>query len=194
MEQIAYWLLSTLFYVAIAIFVYQKILAPSWRAQIRFDMFALRDRLRRLLVERPPDMDIHTYQALEGCLNTTLGSLRQIDPVSLWQARTFFKEHPDKRAKADAVLQLVRECRNEEYAEIWRTLNKLWFRAYWVNSIPMSVSVVVLLVGTVVPILLGAFAYRRLRHYWRKMYEWLDRFAGGGPSLPIVGDHYGVPV
>ncbi|MGH8330614.1 MAG: hypothetical protein ACRER3_22985, partial [Pseudomonas fluorescens] len=64
-----YAVLSFMF-LAFVHFVFESILAPSFRLKLRFEIFALRDELRLLKIECESSLHDKHFEYLQSSLNT----------------------------------------------------------------------------------------------------------------------------
>ena len=60
-----------LVFTSIGIFIYQKIVLPSIRVYLRFELFKLRDRLRWIIYDNK-NKELHALYYLEDSINNAL--------------------------------------------------------------------------------------------------------------------------
>jgi hypothetical protein len=71
---------------SLAIFVYQGIILPGIRLSLRYRVFELRDRLRRLVIEGKTEENDRAFQLLHDRLNFMCVSLSRFDLARVIQA------------------------------------------------------------------------------------------------------------
>jgi hypothetical protein len=114
-------------------FVWQGIVAPSMRLELRFRIFALRDKLRRLKLADQPLND-EAFTTAEDALIAALRVLYEIDiPLlvhcdSLVAADQKFKEQVQKR------MEIIKCSNSSELEDIMNDLRKQVERAAVINS------------------------------------------------------------
>jgi hypothetical protein len=128
------YLLYILIILAVVHFVYEAILAPSFRLQLRFKLFALRDELRRFKIEeRPALRDDDVYRMLQGSINNGLSLLHRTDLATVLRADRRLKEDPQLNKILQKRLRLQASLDGEAKA-IHSRIVKLFGLALLVNN------------------------------------------------------------
>lgn len=101
-----------LFFAAIALthFVYEGILAPSFRASYRLKLFALRDRLRKLKMEERENLSDEVFFDLQSSINFAVGRLQQIDLHLVKNATDAFERDEKLREQVKQRVAMFEAC------------------------------------------------------------------------------------
>jgi hypothetical protein len=91
--------------VSVVIFVYQGIILPGIRLGLRYRVFRLRDRLRRLVIEGEVKESDGAFQLLHGRLNIMCSSLARFDLARAVQASR--NMDAESRARVADYLQVM---------------------------------------------------------------------------------------
>lgn len=142
-------LILILIAVSIAIFIYESIILPSIRLKIRYKLFALRDKLRTLKVEREDFEDLPFKYAQES-MNMALAYLRHFDIASFIEAERFFKQHPAIYKKATKRCEVLDSCKIEEF----QVIRHQYIGTLVLASAANSFGLLVLFLITIVPVII----------------------------------------
>jgi len=126
-------------------FIFESILAPSIRLNLRFDLFSLRDKLRRLKAENP-ELSDEAFSVVQDGLNGTLKYLYEIDVPVLLHCDSQVKADPILRERMEKRREIVKQANSEELISIVKQLRKKVESAAIINSggwlfyvVPMAV-------------------------------------------------------
>ncbi len=112
----------TLFYIAIILafthFIYESILLPSLRLQLRYKLFSLRDKLYRLAVEQKIKADDRDFEYIEKSINTTIRNIPFMTISALYEAETFYRQNPEINAEIEKKVVSLNNMKNKELKEI----------------------------------------------------------------------------
>jgi len=128
-----YFLIAILV-VAFYHFVYESILAPSWRLKLRFELFVLRDRVRTLKIENPGGFQDRHYHYLQDSINTLLSLLARFDWATLSLLEAEMKRDPEFQRQSDERSQVLDDCELEEAKLIRRASLRIATVAFALNS------------------------------------------------------------
>ena len=123
--------------VIIAIFAFwhylwDGILAPSLRAQYRFELFKLRDLAREMRCSGKLDRDRFAY--LEDSINTAVHMLSSITVCGLVESRLAIENDPELRERIERRLALIEGAPDAESKELSRRVVATVYKAFVVNS------------------------------------------------------------
>lgn len=127
-------LLETMFFLALAHFIYESILAPSWRLSLRFKLFALRDEARALKAGCPDLLDNQHYAHLEDSIDTMIAVLHRYDIATFVAAELRYRRDPAFRKRIDSRASSLDDCGIPQAQSIRRRSVELIARAIAVNS------------------------------------------------------------
>ncbi len=102
-------------------FVYESIVVPSYRLQLRFELFALRDELRFLKIVHGEEFDDEAFNVLHTAMNSLISRLHAINIRTLylasqaleqqeWKERVAKSRHAIGECKIDRVKEIDSEC------------------------------------------------------------------------------------
>lgn len=114
--------MTVLFFIFVALaifhFVWEGIIAPSTRLEIRYELFKLRDRLRRLKIECNDQIPDELFGILQRSINTEIRMLHNADIASLYEANKKFGDDKELLAEMNKIEKLIEECPIAEVKEI----------------------------------------------------------------------------
>jgi hypothetical protein len=128
------YLLVMLLVVALYHFIYESILAPSMRLKLRFELFVLRDRVRKLKIENSEYFKDKHFHYLQDSLNNLIALLARFDCATLVRIESEMKRHPELRKRAEERSRTLDDCDLEEVRVIRYESLKLASTALVVNS------------------------------------------------------------
>ena len=103
-------LLEIMFFMALAHFIYESILAPSWRLSLRFKLFALRDEVRALKAECRNLLNDEHYACLQDSINTMITMLYRYDVAAIAAAEFRYRSDPEFRRRVEARSTILDAC------------------------------------------------------------------------------------
>jgi len=124
-------------------FVYESILAPSIRLELRFELFKLRDELRSLKINNlssktsePEFVDGH-YAYLQDSINALLCILYRYDLAAIWTITDQINRDEDLRHRVEARARLLDDCELPAVRSIRKRQLDIATKALAVNSGPV---------------------------------------------------------
>ena len=124
-----------IFFVFVAYhFVYESILAPSLRLSLRFQLFVLRDEVRKLKIECGPSLDNKHFLFLQDWINFLISVLNRLDLVSLARAEVESKREPEILQRAQERSKILDDCNIPDARAIRKQAARIAFRALLVNN------------------------------------------------------------
>lgn len=115
-------------------FFYEGILAPSLRYSLRLKLFALRDDLRDLKIDRQEELTDEVFCDLQDAINGAIMRVNQID-LSLLKAAHEAIEHDEKlRKRLQARIAMFEACPLEDVKVIRHRCFELLDQALAINS------------------------------------------------------------
>jgi hypothetical protein len=132
-------------FASVAIFVYQGIILPGIRMSLRYRVFALRDQLRKLVIEGRIEENDKAFQLLHDRLNFMCISLSRLDLARVIQASSSLDDETKARV---ANYMRVMEAAPDEVQKIFKESLNVIMLALTCNSLFIFViSATCLLVG-----------------------------------------------
>jgi hypothetical protein len=142
-------ILATLVVLTLTHFIYEAILAPSFRASLRLSLFALRDRLRNLKMEKGAKLSDEVFRDLQGSINFAATRLNQIDLHLLKNAREAFERDKKLRERVARRIAMFEACPMVELHQIRSDYFEVLDTALAVNTggwVPYLIPIVIGLV------------------------------------------------
>jgi hypothetical protein len=127
------YLLGAMFALTAFHFVYESTLAPSFRLQLRFELFRMRDELRNLKMRRN-DLDDKHFLYLQDSINTLIANLVRFDAATLTRIDLELQRDSELRARTEARCKVMDDCAVAEARRIRRKCNIVGVKALAVNS------------------------------------------------------------
>lgn len=147
-------LLIILVILAVFHFVYEKILLPNIRWNLRNQLFALRDSLRNIAINNQADYDQKVFDLLHSAISYFLNRLHYLDINTELNYRKQLKNNPDLQRKVEKNLALIENSNNQEMKDIFEKANKILKNAFIAN---MGINFIY-----IVPIILFFLAIKKL--------------------------------
>jgi hypothetical protein len=142
-------------------FVYESILAPSFRVHLKFRLFSLRDRLRELKCECEPEVSDEVYRYLEGSLNGTIALLQRIDLSAIVRTHELLRRQPRLAQELNERRSAVEACTIKNIKEIRDQSARVARLAFLTNSGAWFLYLV--------PLFACLFAYQQIKSVIREM-------------------------
>jgi hypothetical protein len=118
---------------AIFHFVYEAIIAPSLRLKIRFELFALRDKLRELKINHGDTLDNKHFKHLQDSINSIILMLPRFDVGMLTTMERELDRNNDLKLKLNERIKILDDCNIPEAMEIRTKSLNLAHQAFFVN-------------------------------------------------------------
>jgi hypothetical protein len=114
-------------------FIYESILAPSFRMKLHFELCALRDELRRLNWTRGQELTRGTYAYLDEALVCLDSMLHRFDVGTLTAVRRALTRDPGLKREIEERAKALEACPMIEAIEIRERLVRIATRALLIN-------------------------------------------------------------
>lgn len=148
-------------FLALFHFVYESILAPSFRLSLRFKLFALRDELRALKIECGARLDDKHFHFLQDSINALISVLFRVDITLMAIAVQSYKTDPEFRRRVDERAKILDDCTVEPAREIRR-------KSLWIFAQALAVNCGIFFT-IVAPIAIGHAGYSEIKSRVRKV-------------------------
>ena len=149
------YLIAALIVIAILHLLFESIIAPSVRMKLRFELFSLRDDLRRLKADRDPSVSNRQFECLQESINVLIGVLHRFDGATLVAVEYELRRNPLLRTQVDARARILDGCTSRRARAIRARSVQLATAALAVNSGGWLIYVL--------PLLLLVVGYSRVR-------------------------------
>lgn len=129
--------------IALCHFVYESILAPSIRLELRFELFKLRDEVRLLKIKnlsstaREPEFVDGHYGYLQDSINSLICILYRYDLAAIWTIADQINRDQALRQRVEARARLLDDCELPVVLSIRKRQLNIAVKALAVNSGPM---------------------------------------------------------
>jgi hypothetical protein len=128
-------------FAALCHFVYESILAPSFRLELRFELFELRDEVRLLKINNlssngPEFVDEH-YGYLQDSINALICILYRYDLAAIWTITDQINRDEALRQRVEARARLLDDCELPAVLSMRKRQLIIAAKALAVNSGPM---------------------------------------------------------
>lgn len=142
------YLIFAVVLLAIWHWVYEAILVPSFRLELRFKLFKLRDEVRALKISHGENLDDRHFHYLQDGINNAIRLLPRLD-VALFIALSYRLEHDKEfKARVDDRAKILKDCRIPEAVKIRKSTSNVVQHILGANSsgwipylIPIALSV-----------------------------------------------------
>jgi len=136
------------------LFVWEAIIAPSIRLQLRFQMFAERDRLRALHAAVNSGVDSEVFDYAHQYVNAGINCIHIGNVFLLVKAQMEFRRNKALQEQMDAIVRLFDRSNNAELRSIRNRVLKIGIWAVLVNSTVVIIIAIPFI--TIIPIAVRA--------------------------------------
>lgn len=147
------YLIYILIGLAFLHFVYEAILAPSFRLNLRFKLFAVRDDLRWLRAEREIPDEI--FRSLQNGLNNSIRLLPRTDLATVWRAHRVISRDPKLKSLRDKQWEALQTQLDETTRPLFKRCASLFVSALVVNNGMIVILLLPVAMLTVIGLSLG---------------------------------------
>jgi hypothetical protein len=131
--------------VAVWHFIFELIILPSLRQQLKFKIFDLRDRLRTLKADHSTQCGNAAFHQLDDSLSWQIDNQHKLTFSLIHDTTAELKNNPDLHAKVEKRLADLNSCELPEYRSIREERNKLFTQALIANSLGWAIYLVPIL-------------------------------------------------
>lgn len=126
---------AILLFVLLALwhFVYESILAPSWRMRLRNQLFACRDELRCIRIE-DDELPQEVFLCLQQMLNNAILYLHAIRPSTLHELKSEIESNAGLRRLVANRRKIIADCGIQEIQQIDRKVTMIISEAFVANA------------------------------------------------------------
>ncbi len=128
------WLIIAVTVLAVVHFVYEAILLPSFRQDIRYRLFALRDQLRALMADESAGLDPEVFRYMQSSLNVKLAFLHRVDIRIIYYANRLYKKDEAFASRIRKRQSEIDNYQHEEFQAINKQSLNLFAVAFVLNS------------------------------------------------------------
>ncbi len=143
------WGTLALLLLAVIHFGYEAIVLPSLHTALRYRLFALRDRLRRLKYENEEGVDPRVLRYLEQSINGAVRFLPGLDLVSLRAFLKAYKQDKEFRELIRKRVKFLDSCSSDEVQQIRKDLYRIGRDANLANNAVMATILLLALIPIV---------------------------------------------
>jgi hypothetical protein len=145
-----------LVFLAVFHFVYESILAPSFRLELGFQLFNLRDEVRTLKIECQSSLNDNHFDYLQDSINALISELYRFDAATIALAEQESRRDPEFKKRAEERSRVLDDCNIPDARRIRNKSLEIATKAVFVNSGANGLYLV--------PIALGIAGYSMLKH------------------------------
>lgn len=115
-------------------FVYDGIIAPNLRMSLRYKLFALRDILIDLKLEKKKQFNDEAFSYIHESINTAIRHLPNYNITNVFKSLSAYNNNPELREFVKKKRDVVEQCSLYELQEIDFLKFKYSFIAFIINS------------------------------------------------------------
>lgn len=150
------YLIIGLFVAALFHFVYESVVAPSLRTQLRFDLSSTQDELRSLKSSLGEKLDERYFEQVQATVNAFVSLLDRFDAATLIAFKMEKSRNRELRERCERSVQAIQDCTLQEARNLQRRIAWIAARTIAVNNGAWMVFVL--------PAALVLVCYRRLKN------------------------------
>ena len=129
-------------------FIYDGIIAPNFRMQLRYKLFELRDRLIKLKIDNREELKDQVFDSLNHSINS---AIHYLPHFSLFLVKVAHDEMGSSQVLRDEIekkVALINSCKMDEVQEISQLRDFYFFTGFLINSggwLPVLIPIAVIL-------------------------------------------------
>jgi hypothetical protein len=127
-------LIFTLCFIAAYHFIYEGILAPSFRLELRFELFRLRDEVRQLKIESSDALLDKHFNYLQDSINALISFLYKFDFATLLLAEAESRRNPAFKKRVEERARILDDCNIQRARDIRKKSLVIAAKALVINS------------------------------------------------------------
>lgn len=127
-------LIVVIFWLAVWHFLCEAILAPSAKMILRNRLFAMRDQVRHIHIERGDDRMAPDVELLHDGINRFLPRLKQVTPLLLHEIDSAYRKDPGVHEIVDARRQVIESAADPRIKDIVGRINDVLSKAMIANT------------------------------------------------------------
>lgn len=128
MASLIYWVII----IAIAYYCIEGIVLPNVRSRVRYEFFALRDRV--VMLKANKEIEDSVYRNLMLMINNSIRTLSEMDLIELARFRNLVNNDPKLGKSLAKKTALLMNSDNSEVRDIYNKLGKIGFKTVLFNS------------------------------------------------------------
>lgn len=121
-------------FIAVVQFVYESIVAPSWRMKLRNELFVLRDEVREEKIRGVSKADDEAFWFVHNGVNSFLSKLPSLTAWNQHLALEVLRADPELRAVVNKRIATIDQCTNDVVKSVFRRTVKVVEEAMVVNA------------------------------------------------------------
>jgi hypothetical protein len=153
----------TMMFIATFHLLYESVIAPAVRTEVRHKLFALRDQLRSLKIELGKEFSDRHFYYLQDSMNGLISLVDVFDLVLIARVRRL-KQDSAFRARCEARIEMLDDCRLPQVKELRDRSTELGMDLLIINSGGWVIYVI-----PIIPIALLFGCYAKLKHLTRAL-------------------------
>ena len=133
-------------------FIYEGVITPSYRYSTRFKLFALRDKLRAVKIEKNNELNDDVFIYMDSSLSSIINYLSDISIYSFYEVNKAVKSNTKLMQLINNKRTLINDCQLVEIREIKKQIIIITLKTLIVNSggvvfylIPVALPLLILL-------------------------------------------------
>jgi hypothetical protein len=155
-------------FLAMFHYIYEAILAPTFRLKIRHELFELRDSLHKIKLEKLSQDDIEVVMIIEKSINHILDRMTHVNLINIVRLRSEYANNNEFKKIIDSFNQKLKASHNAGIKKIDQHLTLLTAKALVAN------------IGALLFYLLPLFALARLvSSVYKRMKKWVETNSQG---------------
>jgi hypothetical protein len=135
--------MSTLFVILIVMaifhFTYEGIFLPTRRLKLRYDLFELRDKLRRLKANKENKISDELYGLIQSSIDNSIKMLPFATVTLVVKATIELKDSENLRKEISKRIALINNCEVKEIQTIFNKSKELLANAFIINTLPLII-------------------------------------------------------
>lgn len=146
------WAIALITLLAILHYAYEGIMLPAIRLQLRYRLFALRDRVRHL---GEGQVDGEVFHYMQESTNNAIVVLPRFTVSLIVEGRKLLSNDPALRRRIEKRIQAVDQCPNDEIHKIRKEIEEVLLHALMWNCAGLLMYVI--------PWFYGVLAFKKVK-------------------------------
>ena len=115
-------------------FIYESILLPMFRMEIRYKLFEQRDKLRNLKIDNPDKIDDEVFYLLEDTISVVINRLPFLSISSKYDASKEYETNNAFKKRVESTIKTIQESNNDDIKEINNRILQISTVAFILNG------------------------------------------------------------
>jgi hypothetical protein len=129
--------MATLIFILILLsifhYLYDSILLPTYRLELRYELFKYRDELIELKSNQTDLINDQVFALVYNSINFSMNRLSNLTLSNMYHYKRELDKNPELKQKNDNLVQMIFDCKSEELNMLYRKISLVSLKAFALN-------------------------------------------------------------